>query len=149
MTRRLYRSRTDVVWTGVAGGVAQWLNVDPSIVRVAWVILTFPTAGMAALLYLVMWLVVPVEPAPAATAAPGAAPATPDAAATPAAATTIAAYQRGPVAGSLIVGLGLVVLGGYFLIREYLPEIDWDYVWPVALVMAGAALLLNAARTRR
>lgn len=62
MNQRLYRSRTEVVWTGVAGGVAEWLRMDPSLVRIAWVILTPLTGGLALLVYLVMWIVVPVAP---------------------------------------------------------------------------------------
>ena len=63
MNERLYRSRTDRVISGVAGGLADYLAVDPSIVRVAWVLLAIVTGGIAALVYLVMMIVVPVAPA--------------------------------------------------------------------------------------
>ncbi|MEO8462293.1 MAG: PspC domain-containing protein, partial [Chloroflexota bacterium] len=35
---RLYRSRVDRVISGVAGGVAEWLDIDPSLVRIAFVL---------------------------------------------------------------------------------------------------------------
>jgi phage shock protein C len=59
MNRRLYRSRTDSVLGGVAGGVAEYLDIDPSIVRIVWAILAIVTGGIFFVLYIVMWIVVP------------------------------------------------------------------------------------------
>ncbi|HEX6128393.1 MAG TPA: PspC domain-containing protein [Candidatus Limnocylindria bacterium] len=59
MNRRLYRSRTDSVLGGVAGGVAEYLDVDPSIVRIVWAVLAIVTGGIFFVLYIVMWIVVP------------------------------------------------------------------------------------------
>lgn len=61
MRERLYRSRTDRVLFGVAGGMADWLDVDPSVVRLVWAILVlFGGAGL--LLYIICALVIPEEP---------------------------------------------------------------------------------------
>ncbi len=61
MHERLYRSRTDRVLFGVAGGMADWLDVDPSVVRLVWAILVlFGGAGL--LLYIIAALVIPEEP---------------------------------------------------------------------------------------
>jgi phage shock protein PspC (stress-responsive transcriptional regulator) len=59
--RRLYRSRSDRVLGGVAGGLGRYFNVDPIIFRIAAVVLTF-VGGAGALLYLAMLLLVPNEP---------------------------------------------------------------------------------------
>jgi phage shock protein PspC (stress-responsive transcriptional regulator) len=59
---RLYRSPTDRVIAGVAGGLATWLNLDPSLVRVAWVLLAFLSGGIFVLVYIVMMIVVPLPP---------------------------------------------------------------------------------------
>jgi phage shock protein PspC (stress-responsive transcriptional regulator) len=64
MNRRLFRSRTDSVIGGVAGGVAEYLDVDPSIVRIIWAILAIVTGGIFVVLYIVMWIVVPEAPLP-------------------------------------------------------------------------------------
>lgn len=56
----LRRSRTDKKLAGVAGGLGQHLNIDPTILRVAFVVLAF-FGGAGLLLYGVLWLVVPVE----------------------------------------------------------------------------------------
>ena len=62
MRRRLTRSRNAMIG-GVAAGVAEWLNIDPAIVRIAWAILVPLTSGAALLAYLVAWALLPEEPA--------------------------------------------------------------------------------------
>ncbi len=57
---RLRRSRTDRKVSGVAGGIARHLDIDPLLVRVAFVILTF-FGGGGLLLYGVAWVLVPEE----------------------------------------------------------------------------------------
>ena len=52
MGDRLYRSSTDRVIAGVAGGLASWLRIDPSIVRVAWVVLAVISGGIFLLVVL-------------------------------------------------------------------------------------------------
>jgi phage shock protein C len=159
MRRRLYRSRTDVVWAGVAGGVAQWLDLDPSLVRVAWVVLTPLTGFVAGLVYLVMWVVVPEAPAasvPGPGAAAGVATEPRDAAAEgtdPRATapttqwTASAAPARRETSAPIVAGLILIGLGAFFLLRDVL-SIDWDRIWPLALVVIGAALLFGTVWRR-
>jgi phage shock protein C len=59
-TRRIYRSRTDRILGGVAGGLANYLGVDPVLIRLAFVALLF--AGIGVLLYIVAWIIIPEEP---------------------------------------------------------------------------------------
>jgi phage shock protein C len=59
--RKLYRSRTDRVLGGVCGGLAQYFNTDPTLIRVAFVLLTV-LGGAGPVLYLGMWIIVPKEP---------------------------------------------------------------------------------------
>jgi phage shock protein PspC (stress-responsive transcriptional regulator) len=137
MNRRLTRSR-DAIVGGVAAGVANWLNADPALVRIAWALLVPLTAGAALLAYIVAWIVVPEEPRqPAST---GAGDAEAPAAAEPARA------DDGRTA--LVIGGGLVVVGLWFLLREYLPDFNWGLVWPLLLVAAGAVILVTASRRR-
>ena len=63
MTERLYRHPTDRAIAGVAGGLAVWLDIDPSLVRIAWVLLAIFTGGIFVLVYIVMMIVVPLPPA--------------------------------------------------------------------------------------
>ncbi len=66
---RLFRSRTESKLFGVCGGIGTYLNTDPTIVRILFIIATFASAGLMILLYLIMAIVVPTEP-PAVTATP-------------------------------------------------------------------------------
>lgn len=59
--KRLYRSRTDRQFAGVCGGLAQYLGVDATIIRIAFVVLAL-AGGPGLLLYLILALVVPDEP---------------------------------------------------------------------------------------
>jgi len=61
-TKRITRSRTDRVVAGVAGGLAAYFNIDPTFVRLAFVVLALLN-GFGALLYLVLWLIVPNDSA--------------------------------------------------------------------------------------
>jgi phage shock protein PspC (stress-responsive transcriptional regulator) len=156
MNRRLYRSRTDTVIGGVAAGLAHYLNADPALVRIAWAILVPLTGGAALLAYIVAWIVVPEEPA---TAAPFVAPVE---GATAGVGDTAAVGGETPAAGwappepvrrtgspgnaGLVVGAGLVFLGLWFLLREYLPEFNWGLVWPILIVGIGLLILVNATR---
>jgi hypothetical protein len=46
--------------------------------------------------------------------------------------------------GALVLGLILVLIGGFFLVRQYAPEVDLGLVWPIAAVAIGALLVLLA-----
>ena len=145
MTRRLYRSRTDTVLGGVAAGLAHYLNADPALVRIAWAILVPITGGAAFLAYIVAWIVVPEEPVAASSAAEGDADA-----AMPAVGDAPISTRPEPDSGraGLVVGIGLVVIGVWFLVREYLPDIDWSLLWPAILIGVGVLVLVNSARRR-
>lgn len=66
-TRRLYRSRRHRMIAGVAGGIADFFGIDPTIVRVLWLVggLLLPpmTGPTALLLYVALAFVIPPEPA--------------------------------------------------------------------------------------
>jgi len=146
MSRRLYRSQTESVIAGVAGGVAEYFDLDPAIVRVVWALLAIITGGVFFILYIVMWIVVPLAPEPldgadGGSATPGADPATGWNAQPPRA-------QRRSGGGSWVFGLILIGLGLYFLAREYLPAVNFNRLWPLGLVLLGLVLLFGAIRRR-
>jgi phage shock protein C len=49
--------------------------------------------------------------------------------------------QQGPGQGGVIVGVVLILLGAWFLLRQYIPELDLDRLWPFALLILGVLLL--------
>ena len=61
-TRKLYRSRTDKMIAGVCGGLGKYLGVDPTLIRLAFVLLLVFGIGSGLLAYFIMMLIVPLEP---------------------------------------------------------------------------------------
>ena len=61
MNRRLYRCRHDHRIAGVASGIAEYFDADPTLVRILWVLSIF-VGGFGLLLYIAMAIIVPLEP---------------------------------------------------------------------------------------
>jgi phage shock protein C len=59
--KRLYRSRTQRWLAGVCGGLGQYLGLDPTAIRVLFVLLALMVGG-GFLLYLLLWIIIPLEP---------------------------------------------------------------------------------------
>lgn len=149
MRERLYRSREDRMLFGVAGGMAEWMDLDPAIVRLVWALLIL-AGGVGLLLYIVAAIVIPEAPygmaAPAAPAGTG----------TPAEAAAAeqsrwearqarrAARRANPGNAGMIFGLVLVIAGAWFLIERYVPAFDTSWFIPGVLIVVGVALVLGA-----
>jgi len=157
---RLYRSRDERVIAGVAGGIAENLNLDPTIVRLAWVVFALLTGGLALVLYFAMIFVVPEEPAlpagSASAAASGGGPAAVNAGGSGRAereaqraarrAERAERWRERGRNGPVVVGLILVLAGAWLLVRRYVPLLDTSLLWPFALVVLGAVLIVVALR---
>jgi len=151
----LAASTSDRALAGVCGGIAEYLQIDPTLVRVFFAIATLMTAGLGFLGYIVLLVMMPLpgQPAPfvSNSAAPAAntepAPSGVDATVpTPIARVDdpVTAERRRATFGYFLVALGVVFLlanlGAFRIVR-------WDLVWP--LVFVGAGVLLLAQRVRR
>ena len=158
----LYRSRDDRMLAGVAGGLAELWDADPSLVRIVWALLVILTGGIALVVYIVMALVVPDED-DVIRSEPAVALDDPTAASRAVAREQLRTSRREARAarratreregrsgrsGSVVVGVLFVLLGVWFLVREYLPTVDWDWFWPAALVALGVVVLVLAVRPR-
>jgi phage shock protein C len=64
-TRKLYRSRTNRQVAGVCGGLAEYFGMDPTLIRVLFVVLAV-LGGSGVVLYLALWIIVPNAPQGAA-----------------------------------------------------------------------------------
>ncbi len=123
--RRLKRSSDGAFVAGICAGVARRLDIDPVLVRIAAVVLTVATGGLAAVAYGLLWVVLPVTPREGAGAVGDRLP------------------GRGTGRNSWLIGagVGLITLGLLFIFRE--AGLWWSdaLVWPIVLATAGAALL--------
>lgn len=61
MEKKLYRSKVDKKICGVCGGLAEYLNVDPTVIRLLWVLAAL-SVGCGLLAYIVAALVIPEKP---------------------------------------------------------------------------------------
>ncbi len=68
-TRRLYRSQSQRMIGGVCGGLGDYLSVDPTLIHLLFVAAAI-LGGHGVLLYLVLLLLVPIEPSPSAGSVP-------------------------------------------------------------------------------
>ena len=113
---------------GVCGGIAEYFGVDPTIVRIAFIVLTIVTIGPGGLLaYGLLWAIMP-EPDPSAPA-----PSAP------------------PANGALLLGIVLVVIGVAAAVKGL--ELLWWMTsgimrvgWPVALIAAGVLIVIASRR---
>lgn len=129
--RRLERSREDRVIAGVCGGLGEYLGVDAVLIRIAALVLVF-AGGAGLLLYGIGWIAMPeaAESDEGDEAAAGGVP---------------AAVTIGGTSGAVVLGLVFVVLGVFFLVDEIWSDfLAWKYVWPIALIAVGAAVLVRA-----
>lgn len=125
--RRLFRSSDDRVIAGVCGGLGKYFGVDPILVRIAALLLVF-AGGAGIVLYVVGWIAIPEEPREDTAVAPPA-----------------AADDR--TRNTVALGLVFVALGVVFLADAIWPDfLSWRYVWPIALIVIGAAILLRSRR---
>ena len=133
MNRRLYRCRHDRRLAGVAGGIAEYFDADPTLVRLLWVLSIF-LGGAGLLLYVAMAIIVPLEPetgfapggAPIGTDAAEGGGAAVDATGSPWGQPVAAGHQhrtRGSGNGMTIAGIVLILFGSLALADTFLP--DW------------------------
>jgi len=132
--RRLERSRDDRVIAGVCGGLGAYFGVDAVLFRIAFVLLVF-AGGLGILAYVLGWIFLPEEPRPGEAGATSAFDRAADA---------VGDERRG---GAVVLGIVFVGLGVVFLLDVAWPDfLSWEYVWPIALIAVGGAIIL---RTRR
>ncbi len=158
MNRRLYRCRHDQRIAGVASGVAEYFDADPTIVRVLWV-LSFFLGGVGLLLYIAMAIIVPLEPeqgflgvgsqADAPTSEAAGEAGTPSQTNWHSAPSTHRHVSHGNGRWSAIVGIAFILFGSLALVDTFLPA--WAdsgrFLWPAFIVGIGVLLVATAVRS--
>lgn len=61
MAKKLHRSREDRKIAGICGGLGEYFDIDPTIIRLLWLVLLF-AAGSGILAYIVAWIIIPEKP---------------------------------------------------------------------------------------
>lgn len=125
--KRLYRSKKDKIIAGVCGGLAEYFEVDPTIVRLVFVITLF-AGGTGLLAYIIALIVMPEEP------------------------MNNSYYnstdhhvpvRKNNEKNRIIFGGILILIGVAFLFEKYFYWFDFSYLWPVALIIVGCLIIFR------
>ena len=124
---RLYRSRTNRVLAGVCGGIAERYGSDPTAVRLAALIIALFTGIVPMVVaYIIAAIIIPeTEGASAAGDRPAIAPG-----------------QTAILLGALLVVIGIAGFANVWL------DLDWERLWPIALIGLGAVMVVGTLRPR-
>lgn len=141
MTKQLYRSNSNKVLGGVAGGLSEYFDVDPIIIRVILVISVFAW-GLSLLVYIALWIFVPVNPddfeisfnEDISTEFPE----------VETLKSNFDKNNRRVMAGAVLIIFGLLIL-----IDKFMPSIGIINIWPLLLVGLGAYIIYKSTRKNR
>ena len=138
--KRLQRSRVNRVIAGVCGGIGEFLNIDPTLVRLAFIILAFAN-GLGVILYIIAIFIVPLNPSTTAVQAP-----------------PFDIGISGKLTGNLIIlAVGaIILLIGLFMLFMF--SVGWNpfeifafigkIVLPLSLIILGLAVLIIGLNSR-
>jgi phage shock protein C len=141
--KQLYRSRQTRMIAGIAGGLADYFDLDVSLVRLFWIITIF-FGGGGILAYIIAWVVIPEENS---VSHPNEADDSPRGEDSPEKPKTVI-YETTVVHQAKInklssAGVILIVLGLFILFKDNLPWHMVKFIWPVALIGLGLFLLVK------
>jgi len=122
--KKLVRSKNDRIIFGICGGIGEYFNIDASIIRLVFFLLAIPSFGTIALLYLVSAFIIPEDSG-----------------------YIYADRENNPIRthdSAIILGIGLIIIGSYLLLRIVFPEIRMLHrFWPALLIVFGTYLLIS------
>lgn len=130
--KKLYRSNHDRIIAGVAGGLAEYFDVDSTLVRALFVILVFTGWGAGILLYILLAVIVHPEP-------------------------SVSSNEKGVhkeestperrTHTKNFVAIVLIAIGAIVLLNKFFPMefFRWDLIWPIALILLGFFVLTKKA----
>ena len=150
--KRLYKSRKNKVVDGVCGGIAEYFDVDPVLVRIIFVLFFF-LGGSSLIAYIVGMIIMPRAPYEPAQEPGKKAEKQEQLSQPPPAKPTRASAS--PSAGALVIGIIMIVLGGVFLLDNLdFPFFHrffwwfrfhlWEFLIPGILIVVGLVLIVKS-----
>lgn len=121
MNRTLYRSSSNKMIAGVCGGIGEYFNIDPTIIRILWVLCSFSGIGIIA--YLIALILIPEEGSGQKTYTGSA-----------------------PKDASLVIGGILIVLGILLIGRHFIRWFDSALVWSLIFIALGLYIIFRGRR---
>ena len=133
MSKRLYRSREQRIFGGVCGGIAEYFNVDVTLVRLICLV-TVIFGGGGLLFYLIAWMIIPENPYQTEK---------------PVDKTKNEMGEAGSEKeikdnrANEVLGWGLIILGLLILLPKLFPFVSFRMLWPIVLIGLGIWILLK------
>ncbi len=149
MPRKLYRSSRDRMLGGVAGGLAEYFEIDSTLVRILFVITLF-IGGTGVLAYILLWIVVPEAPYTFYQAKNGTSSHSSTESAPPSPVADVENYLKiqdeKKKKRIIFGGAVLIIIGMVFLADNFIPHFDASDLFPLLLVAVGIGILINATK---
>ena len=159
MEKRLYRNRSERMIWGVCGGLANYFDMDPTIVRIIFVLLALAN-GVGIVVYIIMAIVVPLEGSKVATSKEVIKENVEEIKETAGQIgneirstfekadeedTSGKIRRRRNLLGIVLIIIGIVILLGTLNLFRW---ISWVYIWPVILIAVGLIIIFSSRRKR-
>ena len=138
MEKKLQRDTNNKVIGGVCSGLANYFDIDASLVRLLFAFM-FLCASAGFWLYIILWVVMPAGQGIQAEASSFVSS---DETTEVSSETPSEGLKTSKSKGSLVAGLILIGIGAMGLLNRYIPEINWDTAWPVLLIVVGLLLII-------
>lgn len=157
MAKRLYRSRKDSVIAGVCGGIADYFDIDLTLVRIVAVI-SILINGIGLIAYIIGWIFIPQNPESLKEEKTGEKKGKVETIKEKAenVARELGKEIRGDAdkagyrkSSRLVGGLILICLGLLFLVSNFFPWFGFAKLWPVILVVLGVVILAGGFQKRK
>lgn len=143
--KQLYKSKSNKIIAGVAGGIAEYLEIDPIIIRLLFIVLAFIN-GSGILLYILLMIIMPEKASESGKTSEEASYSSKE----EKSAQTPKTKEAKEGTNTLnLIGILIVLVGVALLIEQLFPSlffIRWDIVWIVALIGIGILLIYKSTR---
>lgn len=125
---KILRSRKNRILSGVCGGIGEYFNIDPTVIRIVWIVLTMASFGTGFLAYLICSLVIPEDDGVIYHEDYG----------------DNKMRENTPI----FIGIGMIALGAFLLAKRIFPWftirlMNLGKYWPVLLILLGLYILYN------
>ena len=139
MNKKLFRNPTGAMLGGVCAGLGEYLGINPLFIRL-FIVLWAVTGGSAFLVYLILWVVIPVDGETSSMNLEGRIRQV---------GKEISEVVRHPNSQLIVfAGVGLIGMGVFFILQQagfpWSGWFNWELIWPVVLVLAGIVLLVRS-----
>ncbi len=140
MAKKIYRSQKDSMIAGVCGGIAEYFDIDSTLVRLLAILVVF-LGGVGVIAYIIAWIIIPQNPEQETNSN-----------------KEYAQDEKIDISQEdgkkdnhrhIWGGLILIFLGLFFLIRSFFPRFILMNFWPVLLVVVGIVLIVQSLSRKK